>query len=127
LILTLSKDNPRAIEPMMEKGLLTEDMARAGVLERDATFVAAQKKAKAKITPWAVASTQWKEIALRLGGARTKPPEYYEAWYHAALAMKEDKKPTEAKQTLASVMRLSASVGGPEMKQKYKTLLEQIK
>ena len=33
----------------------------------------------------------------------------------------------EAKQTLASIMRLSATVGGPEMKQKYKTLLDQIK
>lgn len=109
LIQQLIKDNPRMIAPLMEKGMLLEDEAAAG---------------KEK---WAASFRQWQTIALRLGKARTKPLEYFEAWYHAAIALKNDNKAKEAKQTLASVMRLSATVGGPEMKQKYKTLIDQIK
>ena len=59
--------------------------------------------------------------------ARPKPPEYYDAWYHTALRLYKDGKPAEAKKTLASVMRLSPNVGGPEIKAKYVDLLKQIK
>jgi hypothetical protein len=76
---------------------------------------------------WSAAFNQWRAIAMRLGTARIKPLEYYEAWYHTAIALNKEGKPKEAKQTLASVMRLSATVGGPEMKEKYKTMIEQIK
>ena len=109
LINTLIKENPNAIEPLMERGMLIED------------------KALAKQAQWPEASAQWKKIALRFGNARTKPQAYYEAWYHAAVAMNHAQKPKEAKQMLAGVMRLSAGVGGPEMKQKYKDLIEQLK
>ena len=109
LIDLLVKEHPRTLEPILEKGMLAEDRAAAG-----------------KAT-WRAAFQQWRSIAMRLGGARTKPVAYYEAWYHAALALYKDRKPTEAKQALSSVMRLSNSVGGPEMKQKYMALLEQIK
>jgi cellulose synthase operon protein C len=109
LINDLIKENPKVIDPQMEKGLLLEDLA-------------ASRKGK-----WSEAQAHWRTLALRLGNARTKPEAYYDAWYHAALALKEEGKGKEAKQTLASVMRLSANVGGPEMKQKYKTLLDQIK
>ena len=64
---------------------------------------------------------------MRLGNTRTRPVEYYDAWYHAALALRNDGKTTEAKQTLASILRLSRNVGGPEMKEKYETLLKQLK
>ena len=36
-------------------------------------------------------------------------------------------KPKEAKQALASIMKLSPAVGGPEMKDKYKKLFDEIK
>lgn len=109
LVAQLEKENPRAIEPMMERGMLLEDMAAAGK------------------TPWTKASAQWRAIAARLGSARTKPVEYFDAWYHAAFTLNKDKKSKEAKQTLASIMRLSPRVGGEEMKKKYTELLNQIK
>ena len=93
----------------MERGMLIED------------------KAFAKKAEWPAASAEWKKIALRFGNAKTKPQAYYEAWYHAALAMNYAQKPREAKQMLASVMRLSSGLGGPEMKQKYKELIDKIK
>ena len=109
LIEALVKENPKAIEPLMERGMLIED------------------KAFAKKAEWPAASAEWKKIALRFGNAKTKPQAYYEAWYHAALAMNYAQKPREAKQMLASVMRLSSGLGGPEMKQKYKELIDKIK
>jgi hypothetical protein len=109
LINTLIKESPNAIEPLMERGMLIED------------------RALAKQAEWTDASAQWKKIAQRFGTAKTKPQAYYEAWYHAALAMNYAQKPKEAKQMLASVMRLSSGVGGPEMKQKYKELIDKIK
>ena len=109
LIKTLVEENPKAIEPLMERGMLIED------------------RALAKQAEWTDASAQWKKIAQRFGAAKTKPQAYYEAWYHAALAMNYAQKPKEAKQMLASVMRLSSGVGGPEMKQKYKELIDKIK
>ena len=55
-----------------------------------------------------------------------KPAEYYEAWYHAAVALqKQTASPTLARQTLASVMRLSPTLGSPEMKAKYQELVDQ--
>jgi tetratricopeptide (TPR) repeat protein len=105
----LSKDFPRSIEVRTEKGLILED------------------KATAKKGTWAAAFNHWRTLALQLAGARPKPPEYYDAWYHTALALYKDGKPAEAKKTLASVLRLSASLGSPEMKAKYEDLLKQIK
>jgi tetratricopeptide (TPR) repeat protein len=109
LIESLAAENPRAVEPLMEKGMLLEDRAEAGKGD------------------WAEAFKHWRGLALQLGRGRVKPVQYYEAWYHAALALYRDKKPKEARQTLAGIMRLSASVGGPEMKKKYQALLDQIK
>ena len=109
LISQLTEKRPKALEPLMEKGYLLED------------------KATAKQGKWDEAFVHWKGLAMRLSSARTKPVEYYDAWYHAAIALKSEGKSKEAKQTLASIMRLSTNVGGPEMKLKYKTLLDQIK
>ena len=85
----------------------------------------------AKKANWArrgVMSTHWRSWRCGSADARPKPLEYYDAWYHAALALKDEGKTTEAKQTLASVMRLSATVGGPEMKAEVRrALLDQIK
>jgi tetratricopeptide (TPR) repeat protein len=105
----LLKEYPRSLEVRTEKGLLLED------------------KAGAKKATWAAAFAHWQNLALQLANSRPRPPEYYDAWYHAALALYKDGKPAEAKKTLASVLRLSASVGSPEIKAKYQDLIKQIK
>lgn len=113
LIAQLLQENPKAIEVMMEKGMLLEDQAAAN--------------SKNAGTAWTAAYTQWRSIADRLGKMRVKPVEYYDAWYHAAFCLNKGGKPTAAKQTLALVMRLSPRVGNPEMKKKYDALLAQMK
>jgi TolA-binding protein len=105
----LLKASPRSLEVQIEKGLLLED------------------KARAKQGTWAAAFTHWQTLALQLANSRPRPTEYYDAWYHAALALFNDGKRAEAKKTLASVLRLSASVGSPEIKAKYQDLIKQIK
>ena len=94
-------------------------------------------KAGAKQGTWVAAYNHWKSLALRLGNMSPKPPQYFEAWYQAAEALKSlgdaekdaAKKRTDhemAKATLASVMKLSPTVGTPEMKAKYEQLVRQI-
>jgi len=109
MLAQLIQENPRSLELMMARGYLLDAQAAA------------------KKGTWSAALAHWQKVALAVGKAKSKPPEYYEAWYHAALALKAESKPKEAKQTLASVMRLSPSLGGPEMKQKYKSLYDAIK
>jgi len=111
LVDQLGKEYPKAIEVLMEKGLLME----------------ASASSSNSVAAWRAAFKQWQTIALMLARARPKPVEYYDAWYHAALALNREGKAKEAKQTLAGVMRLSPTLGNAEMKLKYKTLLEQIK
>ena len=53
---------------------------------------------------------------------RPRPASYYDAWYHVAWVLSKQKEPSKARQTLLGVMRLSPSVGGPEMKAKYQAL-----
>ena len=40
---------------------------------------------------WSAAFRHWQSLALRLANARPKPSAYYDAWYHAALALKNDR------------------------------------
>jgi tetratricopeptide (TPR) repeat protein len=109
MVSQLLEKYPKTIEVLMEKGMLEEDKAAAGK------------------GSWNSALTQWRNTAMRLGAARTKPLEYFEAWYHVAVVLNSSGKPKEAKQALASIMKLSPAVGGPEMKDKYKKLFDQIK
>jgi len=105
LVDELLKENPRALEPRVEKAQLSEDMAMAGSGN------------------WNAAYNRWRTLALQLEQMRPKPIEYFDAWYHAALALSMEKQTTKAKQILAGVMKLSPTVGGPEMKAKYVELL----
>ena len=50
---------------------------------------------------------------------RPRPASYFDAWYHVAWVLYQQKEPAKAKQALLGVMRLSPSVGGPDMKAKY--------
>jgi hypothetical protein len=115
----LIDENKRSLEAQVEKGWLLE------------------AKAEAKKGEWIEVYNHWKGLAMKLANQSPKPPQYFEAWYEAAEAIKKQgdlekdakKKQsytTLAKTTLASVMRLSPSVGGPEMKSKYDALLKQL-
>ncbi len=105
----LLKENPRAIEPRIEKAQLFEDMAMSGRGN------------------WNQVYNHWQTLAGQLAKMRPKPVEYYDAWYHAAQALDKAGLTEKAKQALGSVMLLSPSVGGPEMKAKYVELLSKLK
>jgi hypothetical protein len=109
LVAGLIKESPKTLETQWEKGMLLE------------------AKALAKRGQWSAAQSQWQYLAKLLARSRTKPAEYYDAWWHVAFGYWKQGKATLAKQTLSSIMRLSPAVGGPEMKKKYQDLLAQIK
>jgi tetratricopeptide (TPR) repeat protein len=109
LVEQLIRENPKTLDTLFERAKLLEDKAEAG------------KGA------WSAAFVEWRNLAETLGKSRTKRDEYFEAWYHAASVLAKQGKSTQAKQTLKGVMRLSATLGSPEMKAKYLALLEQIK
>ena len=102
------EQNKRLLEPQVEKGNILD------------------AKAQAKIGTWGEAYTYWKGLAAKLATTNPKPNDYYDAWYHAASALQKQGKPDLARQTVASVMRLSPSVGSPEMKTKYQDFLKQL-
>jgi len=102
------KENPRLLDPQMEKGYLLDARAEANEIK------------------WALAYTYWQGLAKKLAGMNPKRDEYFESWYHAAEAVRKDGNPTLARQTVASVMRLSPTLGNPEMKAKYQELVTRI-
>jgi tetratricopeptide (TPR) repeat protein len=109
LLEEIRSKTPNALELLVEEGMLLEARAAAGKGD------------------WSAAFKHWQGLALRLSRARPKPTAYYDAWYHAAFALKQDGQGAKARQALAGVMRLSPGVGGPEMKARYQKLLSQIK
>jgi len=109
MLAELMKQNPRTAALIFEQGMILE------------------RKAEAKEGSWKQAFAHWQNLAVRLGTSRPRPPQYYDAWYHAAYALNQDGLGTKAKQTLNSIMRLSPTVGGTDMKQKYEALLKKIK
>ncbi len=108
LVSKLLEENARYIEPQFEKGLLLE--AEAGA-----------RKAK-----WSAALRHWEDLARKLERLRPRPPFYYDAWYHVALVLSKQNETVKARQTLQGVMRLTPSVGSPEMKAKYQALLARL-
>ncbi len=102
--------SPRDLTLMMEKGFLYEDWARA---ERS-------------LERWNVAFAYWKERVADLSRYRTKPLEYYDSVYHMAIAQTGQGRRAEAVTSLERVMKLSPSVGKPEMKAKYVGLLKEL-
>ena len=101
-------ENKRLLEPQVEKGHILD------------------AKAVAKTGTWADAYAYWRTLAGKLAAMHPKPDDYYDAWYHAANALQKQGKPDLARQTVASVMKLSPTVGSPEMKTKYQALLKQL-
>ncbi|MGC8641625.1 MAG: tetratricopeptide repeat protein, partial [Isosphaeraceae bacterium] len=98
----------RYVEPRIEKGMLLEAQAEAG---------------KGK---WSEAIHHWEDLAQKL----SRPPRstaYFDAWYHAAYGLYKQKQTTKARQILGGVMRLNPALGSPEMKAKYRKLMERLK
>jgi tetratricopeptide (TPR) repeat protein len=100
--------NPRYIEPLFEKGMLLEAKAQAGK------------------SNWAAALGYWENLGKNLERIRPRPVQYYDVWYHVAWVLSKQRDALKARQTLQGVMRLTPSVGSPEMKAKYHGLLAQL-
>jgi cellulose synthase operon protein C len=105
----LMKEKPVYVETVFEKGMLLESQAAAG-----------------KGT-WPAAQRYWEDLTKQMDRIRPKPTSYYDAWYHLASVLHQQKETLKAKQALLGVMRLSPNVGGPEMKAKYQGLLARLK
>ncbi len=99
----------RYIEPLIEKGMLLETQA------------------KARQVDWPTAFQHWQDLAQRMSRQRPRPMAYFDAWYHAAYALHQQKDNLKARQTLNGIMRLNPGVGSPEMKIKYDQLLKDMK
>lgn len=107
-ISALIEANKRLIEPRVEMAMIAEAKAETG-------------------GDWGAASAEWRKLVNQLGtGSGPKPIEYYEAYYHVAYTLWKQKKPAEARQTLARIIKLSPTVGTPAMKAKYEDLLKRI-
>jgi hypothetical protein len=112
----LIKDNPNALEPMMEKGRILD---------------AWSEKNPAKFND---AVAHWTMIRSRLQPMRKKPPEYFDVMYNvAASLMREAQKSRDksvvadrakkAEQVLKSALILSPKLNGPDTVARYNVLL----
>src|SRR5262249_34006784 len=108
LVSDLLKEYPKYIEPQFEKGMLLE------------------AKAQDRPAEWAAALSHWEALARKTERLRPRPRIYYEIWYHVAWVLAQQKQTLKARQTLQGVMRLTPSVGDPEMKAKYQGLLVRL-
>ncbi len=105
----LMAQKPPFLETLFEKGMLLESEAAAGQ------------------GSWNTALRHWEDLSKKMERMRPRPASYYDAWYHVAWVLYQQKDPTKARQTLMGVMRLSPSVGNAEMKSKYQGLLAKLK
>jgi len=110
---TLIKAQPTALEPLMEKGYILQSLA-----ERDPRR-------------WDDCVKHWTDLRLRLGQSKSRPPEYYDVLYNAALCLVRQAKQTgklekavDARKILSATLTLSPSLNGPETVTKYETLLK---
>jgi tetratricopeptide (TPR) repeat protein len=108
LVEELLAQYPKYLEPQVEKGLLLE--AEAG----------------AKRADWATALKHWQGLARKLEAVRPRRADYYDAWYHIAWVLSQQRQTLKARQTLQAIMRLTPAVGGPDMKSKYEALLARL-
>jgi cellulose synthase operon protein C len=110
LVADLLKEFPKYLEPQLEKGMLLE----------------AQAEAKYNRVQWSTALGHWQALARKLEAIRPRRLEYYDAWYHIAWALYQQRETVKARQTLQGIMRLTPTVGSPEMKTKYEALLQRL-
>ncbi len=113
LVDELLSQYPKYLEPQFEKGLLLEAEAQ-------------NARADERMAAWSAALRHWQGLARKLDAVRPRRIEYYDTWYHIALALSQERETLKARQTLQAIMRLAPSVGGPEMKAKYQALLARL-
>lgn len=110
LVQTLIDENPRLLEPQIEKGYLLE--ARA----------VAENSSRA----WQDSLAYWKDLALKLRQSRQSRTEGFEAWLHVARALEGLNRKSEAISTLKGIMTMTPSLGGPEMQAKYQEAMARL-
>ncbi len=86
-----------------------------------------ESEAEAGRGNWSAALRHWEDLPKRMERMRPRPASYYDAWYHVAWVLSKQKDTAKATQALLGVMRLSPTVGGPDMKAKYQGLLAKLK
>jgi tetratricopeptide (TPR) repeat protein len=113
----LIEENPKALEPRMEKGRILEAWS-----EKD-------------VRHYKDAVTHWSNLRNALQQIRgKKPPEYYEVMYKVAECLVRDaqtskdkaaalQRAKQAEQVLKAALTLSPNLNGPDMVARYKTLL----
>lgn len=108
----LLKEQPNALEPLIEKGNILQALAESDPKRYD------------EAVKW------WTNIRLKLSGAQgKKPPAYYEVVYNCAFCLAAQKDPAkagQAAQLLNAAMVLSPQLDGPDRVEKYKALLKQL-
>ena len=113
---TLIKDNPRALEPLMEKGRILDGWAEKDPRRFDE------------------AVSHWVMLRSRLQPLRSKPPEFYEVMYNvAACLVRQAEKSTDkavaldharkAEQVLKAALILDSKLNGPDTVARYNVLL----
>jgi tetratricopeptide (TPR) repeat protein len=114
LVEELLSQYPKYLEPQVEKGMLLEAEAEA------------EKDPKERSAAWAAALKHWQGLARKLEAVRPRRVDYYDAWYHIAWVLSQQRQTQKARQTLQGIMRLTPAVGGPEMRAKYEALLARL-
>lgn len=108
----LLKEQPNALEPLIEKGNILQALAEADPKRYD------------EAVKW------WTSIRLKLQGASgKKPPAYYEVIYNCSFCLAAQKDPVksgQAAQLLNATLALSPALDGPDRVEKYKALLKQL-
>jgi len=105
------------LKPLLGQKTLDVYLEQARLLEA---------RADATNAGWDKAANYWQSLATRLGKAKVKGPDFYEAWLHAARAQAKQGKPADALKLLNSIKTLYPTLGGPEIKQKYLDQIKQI-
>ena len=108
----LLKDQPNALEPLLEKGNILQTLAEKDPNRYD------------EAVQW------WTRIRLKLASAPgKKPAEYYEVIYNCAVCLHAQKKPDlslQAAQLLNSTLALSPDLDSPDRVEEYKALIKQL-
>ncbi len=108
----LLKDQPNALEPLLEKGHILQTLAEKNP----------QRYGEA--VQW------WTDIRLKMAkSSGKKPAEYYEVIYNCAVCLVAQKKPEtnqQAAQLLGSTLALSPELDGPDRVEMYKALQKQL-
>lgn len=108
----LLKEQPNALEPLMEKGNILQALAETDPMRYE------------EAVKW------WTMIRLKLQGSPgKKPKEYYEVIYNCAFCLEKQntaEKKTQAFQLLRSTLTLSPDLDGPDRVAMYEALLKQL-